>query len=115
MSDELVSVKIPMWLRERLEQIVYDEKRRTRRKLTYAQLLVHCWEGSLGKEQEIRDLPSLVRTDPKTSVFECPTENLPYHEQFEKILCDPEERGGITANLKWGSHTVETKQKVKEA
>lgn len=48
-------------------------------------------------------------------VFRCPAEDVPYHERLQTILNDPEERGGIVANLKWGSEAVRTKRKVKKA
>ena len=115
MSDEFVSVKIPGWLRDKLEDVVHAEKKRSGIKLTYAQLLVQCWEQSLGREHELNVVPRLVEKGPKPAPFQCPEEHIPFHKQLEMILGDPEERGGITANLKWGSRTVEGKRKVKKA
>ena len=40
-----------------------------------------------------------------------PEEHRIQHEQLDTILGDPEERGGIIANLKWGSEMVKAKRK----
>lgn len=48
-------------------------------------------------------------------VFRCHPDHIPQHRQLEAILNDPEERGGIVANLKWGSYTVETKGKTRRS
>jgi len=61
--------------------------------------------------------PDSVKTHKLTElpVFQCPPGNVQFHEQLERILSDPEERGAIVANLKWGSHAVEAKRKMKKA